>query len=162
MVAPSPPQRPGPRPFARWLIGLLVLLGVWILGFGACFATVVSAFSVSESGGSSAGVVLVVVLGLASAALYIAGPVLAWRAGRRRAPTTEEVAVAFGWHVSEPGADLRADPRATPGGDRTVWLPPGTRVVETGKRWGGFMNVTTPDGQTGWLDRREVHWDGPP
>lgn len=70
------------------------------------------------------------------------------------------MAGGFAWQVSEPGAHLRP----TPGGGKSVWLPPGTSVHETGPRKRGFIRVVTADGAKGWLDRREVQppADGPP
>jgi hypothetical protein len=55
------------------------------------------------------------------------------------------------WQVCRPGAWLRRSADS----DDKVWLPFGTGVVER-ERKGGSLNVTAPDGQTGWLERVEV------
>lgn len=57
------------------------------------------------------------------------------------------------WRVAEPGADLTA----RPGGTVIVArLAPGTVLAGVMRR-GHYVQVTAPDGQSGWVDRRSLH-----
>lgn len=86
--------------------------------------------------------------GVAAAAVLVGASTVAVIVARRQPAGPSS---GLTWQVAESGAHLRYYP-----GGKSVWLRPGTRVVETGKRRGGSIHVTAPDGQTGWLDRREV------
>jgi uncharacterized membrane protein YhaH (DUF805 family) len=55
------------------------------------------------------------------------------------------------WHVAEPGANLTE----SPGGSAVARLPGGTEVVEVESQ-GGFVNVTTWDGRSGWVERSSL------
>jgi hypothetical protein len=86
--------------------------------------------------------------GVAAAAVLAGGSTVAVIVARRQPAGPSS---GLTWQVLESGAHLRYYP-----GGKSVWLPPGTRVVETGKRRGGSIHVTAPDGQAGWLESVEV------
>jgi hypothetical protein len=86
--------------------------------------------------------------GVAAAAVLAGGSTVAVIVARRQPAGPSS---GLTWQVAESGAHLRYYPGGT-----SVWLPPGTRVVETGKRRGGSIHVTAPDGQAGWLASVEV------
>ena len=94
--------------------------------------------------------------GVAAAVVFLGGLLGVWRVGtgywgRRPAP---DAATTPGrrWRISEPGTNLTDLPG---GGEVVVRLGPGTRVVEVGRQ-DRFVQVTAPDGRSGWVERRAV------
>jgi hypothetical protein len=127
------------------VLAALVLASLLGLGAAVAFAGAIG-FAAGEPN-PVAGVILVVL----AVGVLVGGLRLAWRVGSVGLALLP-VEQGFRWQVGDPGAHLRI----FPGGGSSVWLPPGTEVVEVGERVGGSIFVSTPEGERGWLERREV------
>lgn len=143
---------PPRRPFAP---ALGVLFVVILIVVGAPMVAGVVIASIYQQGFNAA-VVGVVVAGTLVAALLVA----LWWARRwatrnrqgRPTPVGNDPAVVPGrvWRVTEPGIALLDSPWGVSVATR---LLPGTQLVEA-DRYGERLQVTTPDGSTGWVDAR--------
>jgi hypothetical protein len=127
-------------------LGILVATLVVIALLGGCFM-------IAGMGGAEPAMIG---FGVAAAVVFLGGLWGVWRVGtgywgRRPAP---DAATTPGrrWRISEPGANLTDLPGS---GEVVVRLGPGARVVEV-DRQEGYLQVTAPDGRTGWVDWRSL------